>query len=421
MKWSPQQDNALVQVAKWIHDKDNDQQCFRLFGYAGTGKTTLAKHLAEGVDGTVLGAAYTGKASHVMRQKGFVGASTIHSLIYHSKDKSRALLKDLEAELSEVLYELNSELGQEDRGNPEVIEKYVDNDKTVVTLREKIEEERNSQSQPMFTLNTESVVKEADLVVVDEISMVDDRMGMDLLSFGTKVLVLGDPAQLPPIGGAGFFTENCTPDIMLDEIHRQAADNPIIAMATKIRNKEALAVGDYGDSMVAEKCHINETHALAADQILVGRNKTRSATNCRMRSLLGKSSNGRLPEAGDKLVCLHNNHDKGLMNGAIWMVDDIGQISENRVYMTILPEGGGYAQEVDAHAAIFRGEELHWTEKRDAEQFDYGYALTVHKSQGSQWDNVLLFDESHCFRKDKWRWLYTGLTRAAKRVILVRM
>ena len=140
-----------------------------------------------------------------------------------------------------------------------------------------------------------------------------------------------------------------------------------------------------------------------------------------MRDLLGKTENGRLPVEGDKLVCLHNNHDKGLLNGAIWHVNDIGQISDDRVYMTVIPEDGEYTQEVDAHAALFEGKEVHWTEKRDAEQFDYGYALTVHKSQGSQWDNVLLFDESYCFKKDRWRWLYTGITRAAEKVTVVRM
>ena len=57
--------------------------------------------------------------------------------------------------------------------------------------------------------------------------MVDEDLGRDLLSFGKPVLVLGDPAQLPPVKGGGFFTE-AEPDVMLTEVHRQAADNPII-------------------------------------------------------------------------------------------------------------------------------------------------------------------------------------------------
>lgn len=419
MAWTPEQDGALSAVANWLSSED--QQVFRLFGYAGTGKTTLAKHFAEGVGGSVLGGAFTGKAAHVMRQKGFEGASTIHSMIYHSKDKSKQLLKSLEAELAECLMELTAELPPDDRNDAEVYDRLVNQNPTVMTLRAKIKTERDSQAQPMFTLNTDSDVKRAKLVVIDECSMVDDRMGADLLSFGTKVLVLGDPAQLPPIGGAGFFTEGHKPDIMLTEIHRQARDNPIIAMATQTREERQLDVGSYGESMVAERDQVDHTHALAAGQILVGKNKTRTATNNRVRSLLEYNANGPLPIAGDRLVCLRNNHDRGLLNGAIWYVEDVGELSSDRVMMTVRPEDGGYSIEVDAHAGIFRGEDVHWTERRDAEEFDYGYALTVHKSQGSQWDDVLLFDESYCFRADRWRWLYTGITRAAERVVVVRM
>ncbi len=419
MEWSPEQDRALCRVAEWM--KNGDQQVFHLFGFAGTGKTTLARHFSEGVNGRVLGAAYTGKAAYVMRQKGFSEATTIHSLIYHSKGQSQALLKELEVELAEVLHELSVEMAQEDRDDPESRAKYIDTNPTVMTLRTKIAAERDTQAQPMFTKNLASEVRGAGLVVIDECSMIDGRMGQDLLSFGTKVLVLGDPAQLPPVFGAGFFTEDVKPDIMLTDIHRQAKDNPIIAMATKVRNQEQLDLGSYGESQVVEKEYIGPEHALEASQILVGRNKTRSATNHRMRSLLGNNENDKLPVEGDKLVCLHNNHDKGLLNGAIWYASDIGQISEDRVYMTVTPEDGGYSQEIDAHAALFRGEEVHWTERRDAEQFTYGYALTVHKSQGSQFNNVLLFDESWCFKKDRWRWLYTGITRAAEKVVIVRM
>ena len=64
--------------------------------------------------------------------------------------------------------------------------------------------------------------------------MVDEELGRDLLSFGKPVLVLGDPAQLPPVKGGGFFTE-AEPDIMLTEVHRQAADNPIIRMSMVVR------------------------------------------------------------------------------------------------------------------------------------------------------------------------------------------
>lgn len=410
MEWGREQDAALVAVAEWLR---SDQQCFRLFGYAGTGKTTLARHFAEGVEGTVLFGAYTGKAAYVLRSKGCPGASTIHSMIYHSKEKGQSHLRELELQLQELLGTLTPEQREVDA--------------QVRVFRQAIADERNNLARPMFTLNEESPVKGASLVVIDECSMVDGRMGEDLLSFGTKVLVLGDPAQLPPVGGAGFFTEGITPDVMLTDIHRQAQDNPIIAMATKVRNQEQLALGEYGSSLVIERAQVVEKDAREADQILVGRNNTRHASNKRMRSMIGRSEE--LPEPGDKLVCLRNNHDKGLLNGAIWYVQDRGPVDDERMYLEIVPERDGEADEqatpleCEAHTHYFQGqgEKLSWWEKKDAEEFDYGYALTVHKSQGSQWDNVLLFDESFVFRQDRWRWLYTGITRAAERVTVVRM
>lgn len=419
MKWSPEQDAAMRSVNSWL--RDGDQQIFRLFGYAGSGKTTMARTLAEGVDGDVLFGAYTGKAAHVLRQKGCSGASTIHQMIYNPKDSGRARLKELEAGLAEALYEIRSECRVQDGMSEGEIQEVIDRDRGIRELRRKIEAEREALSRPAFTLNPESPVKNASLVVIDECSMVDGRMGQDLLQFGTKVLVLGDPAQLPPVGGTGFFTEGCDPDIMLTGIHRQASDNPIIWMATETRQERSLQLGRYGESLVIEQERTDHEMALAADQILVGRNTTRRASNRRVRQLMGRHD--LLPVPDDKLVCLRNNHDKGLLNGAIWEVDDVGQVSGDQVYMTISPEDGGTPLGVDAHTHYFLGEEerLSWWERKDAEEFDYGYALTCHKAQGSQWGDVIVYDESSCFRADRWRWLYTALTRAADRVTLVRM
>ncbi len=422
-RWSPEQDAALTGVADWL--KEPDQQIFRLFGYAGTGKTTLARCFAENVQGDVMFGAFTGKAAHVLRQKGCEGATTIHALIYNTKDKSRAALRELEAALAELLNELRREYAND---TVELADQMIDVNPAMLELRRKIKVERDALAQPMFSLNQESTVKYADLVVIDECSMVDARMGADLLSFGTKVLVLGDPAQLPPIRGAGFFTENVQPDIMLKDIHRQARDNPIIAMATQVRHERALDVGSYGESKVLScGIKIDEEEVLGSDQILVGRNRTRHGSNRKIRHLLGRSTgsdfDGRMPVAGDRLVCLRNNHDLGLLNGAIWYARDIASIDEERCHLTVTPEEGGYPLEVEAHSAYFRGDpdSIAWYEKKDAEEFDYGYALTVHKAQGSQWDDVLLFDESACFRQDRWRWLYTGITRAAERITIANM
>lgn len=410
--WSPQQDRALCAVRDWLRAGSSSSQVFRLFGYAGTGKTTLARHLAEDA-GHVLFGAYTGKAAHVLGQKGCPNPSTIHSLIYHTKERGRAALMEVEAQLAKLMIELRAQ-----GATPEQVE----NHRRVKDLRELMDTHRRQLSQPAFSLNPDSMVRGADLVVIDECSMVDGRMGEDLLSFGTKVLVLGDPAQLPPVMGGGFFTEGHEPDVMLEEIHRQAEDSPIIRLATQVRLGNQVQVGGEEGCRVIDVDDMSTEIALAADQLLVGRNKTRHAYNRRMRRLLGRARED-APEPGDKLVCLRNNHDKGLLNGAVWHAQDVGAVTEDRVYMEVVPEEGGWPLQVEAHASYFRGgdEEMAWWERKEAEEFDYGYAMTVHKAQGSQWNNVLLFDESWVFRADRHRWLYTGITRAAEQLTVVKM
>ncbi len=406
MKWSTEQEAALSAISNWFNN--DSKQIFRLFGYAGTGKTTLAKHIAEGITGQVLFAAFTGKAAHVLKTKGCENATTIHGLIYTPKEKGQAKLKDLELQLFKLRTELKAI-------NPNT---NLDTHPRVQDLNKMIAAEKAIVVRPSFTLNTDSVVKTAKLVIIDECSMVDETIGKDLLSFGTKILVLGDPAQLPPIYGAGYFTE-VQPDFMLTEIHRQAADNPIIAMATKVRQGLVLPLGLYGDSKVISRSELKPSMVLEADQILVGRNNTRYTYNKRLRELLGRKNE--FPEVRDKLVCLRNHNELGLLNGAIWFIDEI-LATDSDLTTFVINDGNGTKIETTAHSHYFlgKGDKLQWWEKKEAEEFDYGYALTCHKSQGSQWNNIVLFDESDCFRKDKNRWLYTAITRAAEKITIIK-
>ena len=362
MDFSPAQDRALEQVARWLADP-GQPQVFRLFGFAGTGKTTLARHLAEHVDGEVAFGAFTGKAALVMRSKGCRDARTIHSMIYRPKD--------------------------------------IEGD------------------APTFVLNDDSPAAKASLIVIDECSMVDEEMGRDLLSFGKKTLVLGDPAQLPPIQGGGYFTES-EPDAMLTEVHRQAADDPIVRLSMDVREGKRLSYGTYGRSRIIAKSEIDAAAVTEADQILVGTNRTRKAYNRRLRELLGFS--GDHPNAGEKLVCLRNNRAKGLLNGGLFRVEKANGIKRGKVSLSVKPEDiiGAKAMRVRILPAFFAGEEdIPYALRKESDEFDYGYALTVHKAQGSQWDNVVLFDESYAFRENRARWLYTGITRAAERLTIV--
>jgi exodeoxyribonuclease V len=362
-EWSAEQAAAIDEVGRWL--KRGEPQVFRLFGYAGVGKTTLARHIAEGARGETAFAAFTGKAALVMRSKGCAGATTIHALIYRASE--------------------------------------------------------GVEGAPTFTLNADGPASRAGLIVIDECSMVDAELARDLLSFGKPILVLGDPFQLPPVKGGGSFTEGA-PDVMLTHIHRQAHDNPIIRLSEVVRSGGELKEGAYGETRVIRRAAVDAAEVLAADQVLVGTNRTRRAYNQRMRDLNGFSEP--LPVAGDRLVCLRNDRAKGLINGGLWRVEALAGVKKDFVKMTLRSEdeGARSAVKVAVLTAFFEGREgeLAFPLRRESDEFDYGYALTVHKAQGSQWDNVMLFDESFAFREHRARWLYTGLTRAARKLTVVR-
>lgn len=396
--WSPQQSAAIDQVGRWLREKN--EPYFMLAGFAGTGKTTLAKHLAASVDGMVYFAAYTGKAAHVLMRSGAQNVSTIHKLIYKPKDRSQKRLREMIAERAEFL--------TRDPIPRSLVER----------LDRAIEMEQANMGRPAFQLNSESSLLGAALLVVDEYSMIDEQMGEDLLSFGVPILALGDPGQLPPVSGKGFFSRK--PDILLTEIHRQAADNPIIRMSRDVREGRILRPGQYGDSRVIRVGDLPREElakmVLSTEQLLVGKNATRLSSNGRVRELMGFGS--KLPMAGDKLVCLRNNHEIGLLNGQLWEADSDSLAADPYVQIDLRGDDNAKLR-VSAHAAYFHGSKPDMWTRKDAEEFDYGYALTVHKSQGSQWGDVLLFDE--WYSRERKEWLYTAITRASERIDVVQM
>lgn len=364
MNWTEQQSAALKSVESWYKSNPR-KQVFRVFGYAGVGKTSLAKHFAESINGLVLYAAYTGKAALMMRNNGCKNATTIHSLIYKAED--------------------------DDAGGVN------------------------------FYLNSLSPLKKASLLIIDECSMIDSALAEDVLSFGVPVLVLGDPAQLPPVAGAGYFT-NVEPDVMLTEIHRQAKDNPIIYLATAVREGGTIKVGNYGDSSVLNE--INSTNEfLDYDQVIVGRNNTRSGINQLIRGMIGFST--ALPVVGDRLICLKNEKKIGILNGEMFKVKSIelnkSKYSFYNKYQLVDIDTEDKIITAKVHNSFFDGSDIpDWRYRKGTQEFDYGYAITAHKSQGSQWNNVLIIDESWCFREDSKRWLYTAITRAQNKILIYK-
>lgn len=383
MNFSEKQGQAIKKVVAWYRGGRSTPQIFRLFGFAGAGKTTLAKFIRAEL-GTGIYGCFTGKAALVLRSKGCADARTLHSLIYKP-------------------------------------------------------DEDEETGKVHFEFNPDGPISEAGLLIVDEVSMVGEELGMDCLRYGVKILVLGDPFQLPPIHGEGFFTDR-EPDVLLDEIHRQAADNPIIRMSMDIRLGRGLQPGEYGDSYVRRRSEMSKDDiqeaSMSADQVLCGINKTRNTVNARMRLLKGYDGAIQLPNdlgikiqvtPGERLVCLKNNKEKGLLNGSLWTVTPkpaIGKPSDPlqalRFHVQSIDEPDRTDQvDVYTHGEFFGGnpkENMDWREVKRYDQFDFGQCLTVHKYQGSQSNIIALFDESRVFKEHQARHLYTGITRAAEQV-----
>jgi exodeoxyribonuclease-5 len=266
-------------------------------------------------------------------------------------------------------------------------------------------------------------------VIIDEGSMIDATVGRDLLSFGKKALVCGDLAQLPPVGGGGFFSSG-EPDFVLTEVHRQARESGILDLATFVR--EGGEPFDWrrgrNDCEVWSRSDVAGQdiwrRMISADQVIVGTNRTRHSFNEKHRRMIGLGSESKLPVPGDKVVCLRNDRDLGLLNGSMWRVD-AAKASRDQATVTMeltSEEGVQLTEPVRAWSHHFLGREgeIPDLRRRQHQEFDFGYHVTCHKAQGDQWPDVVVFDESGRFdRETARRWVYTAITRASERLLFI--
>lgn len=275
---------------------------------------------------------------------------------------------------------------------------------------------------------------EADLIIVDEASMVNKRIWQDLLQFQKPILTVGDHGQLPPIHGNFNLMEE--PDLKLEKIHRQARGNPIIELSEKVRSGQEIPYGDFGKvkklnrespeaGELVEEILINYSDDLL---VLVGYNRTRVQLNNAIREMQYRKS--REPRSGDRIICLRNNHRKGIYNGMRGTIQhiepwadeqgrDLWYFLEAEMNNGEIYSGKVLKKQFNQEKTIQNIPNLSFKEMGDL--FDFGYALTVHKAQGSQAPKVLLFEER--FKQmddDDWsRWLYTAVTRAEESLVIV--
>lgn len=356
-----------------IHEwwKAGSEDPLVIAGYAGCGKSALLSVALPALKNSdkshvrIKYAAYTGKASNVLITKG-LKAQTIHSLIYNCEPI------------------------------PDPI--------TGIT---KIE----------FVLK-EAFEVDCELIVIDEASMLPDDMREDLESLGIPVIYTGDHGQLPPVVGKGNVMLN--PDFKLEEPHRQALDSGIIEVATKVRTRKGIRIGTYGKN---KDCHVHSSKKLtdidllsSADIVICYTNGRRTELNDQIREYKGFS--GTMPQVGEKLICTRNNKNTGTVNGLIVIVEAI--IEEAGHYLVnAVDEVGNKFYGLRVSKNHFQGYDHPKIQGQTLiDLFEFAYAITGHKSQGSQWPHVVVIEEKmHRQTIDlKRRWKYTTFTRAMSRL-----
>lgn len=392
MELTPKQQMGLEEALTRYH---NHEKYVVISGYAGTGKTTLVHFIIEALDvdeDKVAYATFTGKAAEVLRRKGNKNAMTLHRLLYDSIPRPGG----------------------------------------------------GFYRKPKLVLGYE-------IIVVDECSMVPKSMIDMLLKHKVFIVFLGDPGQLPMIDKTESHDLLLHPHVFLDQVMRQAAESEIIQLTMKIRNGEDIPYMNGEEVKVIPKKDLVTGHLLWADTILCATNIVRHNVNHQMRELLGYT--GDLCE-NEKLLIKRNYWDDinddgdALVNGSIGTVHNIFNsfiqipqyIKNDRhkiptIMAEFIPETGSSFGTINFDKDFILTEQpcVDWRTSYQIgrmrqrlgdilpRQATYGYCLTGHNAQGSQWSKVLVLEENFPFdRNEHKRWLYTCCTRPEEKLVLIR-
>lgn len=373
---SPEQDAAKAAILAWWAKATKDGHgTFKLAGYAGTGKTTLLGHLLATIKAqdkaSVAFCTITGKASTILKAKLSLGdddfCGTIHSLIYRPILGAGGTLKG---------WTRNASFGSHG------------------------------------------------LIVIDEASMVNEEIYNDIRKFKIPILAVGDQGQLPPV--TGDFNLMSKPDFKLETIHRQAEDNPIIKLSIAARKYGRLDDGTYG--MGVRKISTPSLYKALAEHFdkdalfLCAFNSTRTFVNKLYREQIRIKSPG--PIKGERVICLKNNRHQNIYNGMTGTIKSLGKGGKDQYAAEIDMDGGDrFAGNISKFQFGQPATPQNWNTTTHGNLFDYGYCLTVHKAQGSESDKVILIEQRSPNTEDFLyaKWLYTGLTRAKKELLIIKV
>lgn len=404
---APQQEEAMRAILAWVDKIQQgefaslgDTPYFVLTGYAGTGKTTLMQFLIEEIGASrITCATVTGKAMNVLKRKvgDEVTTRTIHNLLYKpiSSPAFRNLLHQLRntskesPQYEELIKRYRKMAGKDDVGFD-------------------IKEDQDDTSE---------------ILIVDEASMLSEWMFNDLKELNKPILMVGDDMQLPPVAAKSIF-ESLGVQARLTEVHRQALDNPILRLATAIREGDTETVRQW------RRHKFDIGMAMRAGKVLCYTNRTRHNINRMIRKQRGYDSE--TPVKGDTLICTRNASGYAWVNGAECEALSDFQTNGGAIGEMEVAYEGNDRGPTDAyiHDCVKNYRDcpelaMSWDElPQTARCFDYGYAITVHKAQGSEWDNVLLYDDAKWVAKRngmaaRQRWLYTAVTRAKENLAWV--
>lgn len=369
-----EQQFAIDRILSW--HKSSCKSYFILQGYAGTGKTTMMKYLANLIgEEKVVFLAFTGKAALQLRSKGCKNAVTVHKALYDVLPTPKQEIEHLENILK-------------------------------IQYRPEIEEKIRSLKKPRFSFMPKMQLMASSLIIVDEYSMIGEKIFNDLIRTGKRILFVGDPAQLPPVKDTCPIAKE-QPNAVLKQVQRQSLDNPILEAATNVRKGMFSLLKSNGNFQIKRKEDISIEELLKADQILCGLNKTRNEINEKIRSFKNFDD---FPHFGEKIIFSRNDYEKGIFNGSIGFINEFYYEDEDENILSCTIDG----QRFD-NIEVLIGQ----NNDKFKQSIDYAYAITVHKSQGSEWDEVIIFDE-RVYGVDYKQWLYTAITRARHQCTLVR-
>jgi exodeoxyribonuclease-5 len=376
---SPDQVHAVEAASDWFKSRSRDP--FRIFGAAGTGKTTTARHVIAALGTTTQALAPTNRAARILRQRGVNGAKTIHSVLFRPTPwcLTRALPVDSRC----------------------------------------IQEESKHQHGVRF-FKREDPPEGVQCFTIDEASMVGERIGKDIGHFGIKTLVIGDPYQLPPVGDDPAYSSSL-PGVDLDASHRFATMSDIGQLANRIRMSKGLK--DW-KSLIP---YVDFEKVDQYDLLLAWRNETRWQIINTLRAMRGRPAD--TPIEGDRLISVANTYEAGVLNADELTVIGPISMSTNMGAWNVPTREKGIVQAWRLGFQDFEGEK--WAASQSRRKgaaicaLTFSECMTVHKAQGGEWANVLVVDDLdkyNAFKPDELgTWAYTAVTRASERIDFIKI